>query len=76
MTSISVDEARKDLTGLLHRVQAGEVLVITEDNEPVAELRPVAPGARGPRPSGLCAGEFVVPDGFDDPFDLDLWGTG
>lgn len=26
-----------------------------------------APGARKPRPFGLCRGEFVVPDDFDAP---------
>ena len=28
--------------------------------------------ARQPRPFGLCAGEFVTPDDFDDPLPTDI----
>ena len=41
MTTISVDDIARDLFGYLQRVQGGESLVITEHDQPVAELRPV-----------------------------------
>ena len=31
------------------------------------QLRPVPAAQLGPRPFGLCAGVFVVPDDFDSP---------
>jgi prevent-host-death family protein len=72
MITISVDEMQRDLPGYLHRVRAGETFVITQANEPVAEVKPLAQAAREPRPSGLCAGEFVVADDFDAPLPDDI----
>jgi antitoxin (DNA-binding transcriptional repressor) of toxin-antitoxin stability system len=67
MTTISFDELQRDPSVWLRRVQAGESFVIVQANRPVAEIRPVALGSPLPRPSGLCQGEFVVPDDFNAP---------
>jgi antitoxin (DNA-binding transcriptional repressor) of toxin-antitoxin stability system len=67
MTSISVQEIQRDPLGCLHRVEAGETLLVVRDGHPVAEIKPVTVEARQPRPFGLCAGEFTVPDDFDQP---------
>jgi prevent-host-death family protein len=67
MVQVSIDEIKQDLSAYLLRVEAGETLVIMKAGKPLAELRPVTSNSRLPRPFGLCAGEFVVPDGFDDP---------
>lgn len=47
-------------------VEAGESLLVVRDDVPLAEITPAAARRRGSRPVGLCAGEFVVPDDFDD----------
>lgn len=67
MVTISADEMQKDLPSYLRLVKAGETLVITQANEPVAEVKPLTQVAHEPRPFGLCTGEFVVPDDFDAP---------
>jgi len=71
MTTISVDDMQRDLIGYLRRVQAGETLVITQANKPLAEIKPVSePTARDVkqlRPFALCEGDVVVPDDFDAP---------
>lgn len=71
MTTISVDDMQRDLIGYLRRVQAGETLVITQADKPVAEVKPVTEPSRQDvkqlRPFALCAGMFVVPDDFDAP---------
>ena len=67
MVTISADEMQKDLPNYLRLVKTGETLVITQADEPVAEVKPVVQVAHEPRPFGLCAGEFVVPDDFDAP---------
>jgi prevent-host-death family protein len=67
MTSISVDEIQRNLQGFLERVKTGESLLILENGEPVAEIKPVAHSGASLRPYGLCAGEFRVPDDFDAP---------
>lgn len=46
MTEIASRELRNDTAGLLRRVQAGEVVVITVHGAPVAELVPVKPKSR------------------------------
>ncbi|MEL7071336.1 MAG: hypothetical protein AAFV85_20350 [Cyanobacteria bacterium J06634_6] len=40
--------------------------MILQSDRVIAELRPVDV-SRALRPVGLCAGEFVVPDDFDEP---------
>jgi len=67
MHQVSVDEIRQDLPAYLLRVEAGETLVIVEAGKPMAELGPVTLTSKPVRPFGLCAGEFTVPYGFDDP---------
>ena len=69
MTTISVDALQRDLTGVLQKVAEGEVIVVTSGEKPVAEIKQPSLAAPGkPIPVfGLCKGEFVVPDDFDDP---------
>jgi antitoxin (DNA-binding transcriptional repressor) of toxin-antitoxin stability system len=67
MTTVSPQELQRDPDALLDRVEAGEHLVVVRDGRAVAELRPVPVSQPGPRPFGLCAGAFTVPDDFDAP---------
>lgn len=67
MTAIRAEDLERDLAAYLRRVGAGETLVVTQQDRPVAEIRPISPSARQPRPFGLCKGEFEVPDDFDEP---------
>ena len=73
MDTITLAELQRHPNALLDRVRAGERLLVVRDGQPVAELRPVeTPPARAPRPRGLCAGQFVVPDDFDAPLPEDI----
>jgi prevent-host-death family protein len=72
MSTVSLQDLQRDLAGLLDRVEAGECLVVAREGRPVAELRPLARAARGPRPFGLAAGSFAVPADFDAPLPDDL----
>jgi prevent-host-death family protein len=67
MASVSPQDLQQDPDGLLDRVESGEHLLVVRKGRPVAELRPVTATQPGPRPFGLCAGEFKVPDDFDAP---------
>ncbi len=72
MITISIDEIQRGLPGSLKRVSAGETVLKMQGDTPVAELKPVTPIAQQQRPFGLCAGEFTVPDDFDEPLpDID-----
>jgi prevent-host-death family protein len=72
MSTVSLQELQQNPAGLLDRVEAGEHLVVTRGGRPVAELRPLAASRPGPRPFGLAAGEFTVPDDFDAPLPDDI----
>lgn len=72
MTTISIIDIQQDFSGYLHRVQAGEILVITDQGKPIAEIKPVASASVDQRPFGLAAGEFCVPDDFNAPLTEDL----
>jgi|GEM_PF-369251 len=63
--NVSVEEVKRDPEGFLHRVIEGETLIVTDQDRPIAEIRPIE-AVRPPRPFGLAAGSFVVPDDFDD----------
>jgi prevent-host-death family protein len=67
MIQISIEEIKRDLPAILQRVEAGETIIITQAGKPLAEIKPFVPASEELRPFGLCSGEFVVPDNFDDP---------
>jgi antitoxin (DNA-binding transcriptional repressor) of toxin-antitoxin stability system len=68
VSTITVAEILHDPAGLVRRVEAGEALAIVKDGQVLAEIKPSeSPPLRQPRPYGLSAGKFVVPDDFDDP---------
>lgn len=68
MVQISLEEMKQNLPAFLQRIEVGETLVLMKAGKPVAEIKPIVSApAKFFRPYGLCAGEFVVPDDFDDP---------
>jgi len=72
MSTVTLAELQRDPLALFLRVEAGESILVTRDDRPVAEFRPVAPARPELRPFGLAAGEFVVPDDFDAPLPDDI----
>jgi prevent-host-death family protein len=67
MSTITIDEIRRDLTDYLQRVKDGETFLVIDSGQPVAEIKPVTQKGAGLRPYALCSGEFRVPDDFDMP---------
>ncbi len=67
MTQIGFEEAKRDVAILFQRVEAGEMFVVLKAGQPVAEIKPIPVAQTKPRPYGLCAGQFIVPDDFDAP---------
>jgi antitoxin (DNA-binding transcriptional repressor) of toxin-antitoxin stability system len=72
MNTISVQEIQQNPLQFVHRVEEGESLLIVRDQQPLAEIKPLARIARQPRPFGLCAGMFICPDDFDAPLPDDV----
>lgn len=67
MLNVTIDEIQRDPLKYLRQVEAGETFVIVQANKAIAELRPILSNDKQLRSFGLCAGEFTVPNNFDEP---------
>ena len=67
MQRVTVDDIKRDPLKYLNQVEAGESFVIVQADKAIAELKPITSTNKQLRPFGLCAGEFTVPDDFDEP---------
>jgi antitoxin (DNA-binding transcriptional repressor) of toxin-antitoxin stability system len=74
MSTITIDEMKRADMNWLQRIAAGETLLLLRAGKPIAEIKPIPADDDDHtlRPIGLCAGEFVVPDDFDDPLPQEL----
>jgi antitoxin (DNA-binding transcriptional repressor) of toxin-antitoxin stability system len=62
MKVIDIEQVVADFDRLVERAAAGEAFVISKDGAPLVVVRPVS------RRTGFMAGEFGVPDDFDEMF--------
>jgi antitoxin (DNA-binding transcriptional repressor) of toxin-antitoxin stability system len=67
MTKIPVEEIERDPRGFVRRLEAGESFLLSRGTRVVAEVQSLVRREGGPRPYGLCAGQFTVPADFDAP---------
>lgn len=67
MSTISVEEIHRDPVGFVKRMEEGEALLVVRGQRALAEVRPISPSSLEPRPYGLAAGQFRLPDDFDQP---------
>ena len=79
MATVTIHEAKTQLSRLIARVEAGEEIVIARGKEPVARLMPVLHKKKRP-PAGFLKGKVSIPDSFFfDPLpeeELRLWEGG
>ena len=66
MASVSVHEAKTNLSRLIAQVEAGGEVVITRNNKPVARLVREGPARKKPL-LGALTGEVTFDDSFFDP---------
>lgn len=69
MIILNIDDIQQNLSGFIKLIQEGNSLIITQADQPIAEIKPISTNQKQkePRPIGLCEGEFIVPDDFNDP---------
>ncbi|MBZ8179651.1 type II toxin-antitoxin system Phd/YefM family antitoxin [Oscillatoria salina] len=73
MLNVTIDEIQRNPLKYLQQVEAGETLVITRSNQPIAEVKPIISSTgKQLRPFGLCAGEFILPDDFNAPLPAEI----
>lgn len=71
MNTMNVQDAKTNLSRLLARVEAGEEIVITRSDRPVAKLVPIDP-ERPMRQLGDDRHLVSIGDDFDAPLPLDV----
>ena len=72
MTEMSFEELRRNPEDVLRRIRAGEHFLVVDADQPLFEIHPVGHTSTGRRKLGLCAGDFAVPDDFDEPLPEDV----
>jgi prevent-host-death family protein len=70
MPTVTIQEAQAQLADLIHGLNPGDELVITENNEPVAKLARTEPKKQWPCKAGSAKGKihWMAPD-FDAPLE-------
>ena len=71
MQTVNIHAAKTHLSRLIEAVAAGEEVVITKAGKPLARLAPIEAAAPRRR-LGSLAGQFLVPDDFDDPLPSEI----
>jgi len=67
MIRLNIHEAKTHLSRYLDKLAKGEIIILCKRNIPIAEIRPIYPPGKGPRPLGLARGEFEVTSAFFEP---------
>ena len=63
MTTVTIHEAKTNLSKLIARAEAGEEIIIARGREPVARLAAVSP-RKAKRTPGRLKGKVYLPDEF------------
>ena len=56
MTTVSIVEAQSKLSEIIHKLNPGEEVIITENDQPIARLLVAQPQPRQPRRPGILRG--------------------
>jgi len=72
MIKLNIHEAKTHLSKYLARVEKGETILLCKRNTPIAEIRPLPPQRKKPRPLGLAKGTVVISPSFFDPLPDEL----
>ena len=72
MIKININEAKTHLSRYLTHLAKGETIMLCKRNVPIAEIRPLPPERKNPRPIGLAEGTFEIPAAFFEPLPDDV----
>lgn len=67
MPTVTIQEAQAQLPDLIHHLNVGDELVITENNQPVARLARTEPKQQWPCKAGSAKGKIRMAADFDAP---------
>lgn len=67
MPTVTIQEAQAQLPDLIHHLNVGDELVITENNQPVARLARTEPKQQWPCKAGSAKGKIRMAADFEAP---------
>ncbi|MBP2548245.1 prevent-host-death family protein [Neorhizobium galegae] len=65
MKTVSLQEARSQLSSLVDEAANGEAFIIEKDGKPVVKVVPVEDAPKKKRRAGFLKGQASLPDDFD-----------
>jgi prevent-host-death family protein len=74
MSTVNVHAAKSQLSRLLDAAVSGDEVIIAKAGKPMVRLVPIV-GRKKRRKLGTLAGQFHVPDDFDDPLPDEVLGA-
>ena len=72
MLNVSLSEFKKKVELYLNKVKKGDVIIIKDKDETIAQIEPANNILSKKRPIGLAKGDFAVPDDFDSPLPKEI----
>jgi len=72
METVSIDQAKTNLSRLLSRVELGEEIIISNGSIPIAKLVPFRNSSNRRASLGQDRGRFIVPEDFNDPLPKEI----
>jgi antitoxin (DNA-binding transcriptional repressor) of toxin-antitoxin stability system len=72
MIRLNVHDAKTHLSKYLDKLEKGETILLCRRNQPIAEIRPVSPARKKPRPIGLDEGKIKLGPEFFEPLSGEL----
>ena len=72
MIRLNIHEVKTHLSRYLAKLEEGETILLCRRNEPIAEIRPLSPKRKKPRPIGLDEGKIKLGPEFFEPLPDEL----
>jgi len=72
MIKVPIEDFEKNIPFILKHIEAGDSFLILKGQKPLGEFRPLHPPSLALRPYGLCEGDFIVPDDFNQSLPEDI----
>jgi hypothetical protein len=72
MIKVAIEDLEKNIPFILQHIEAGDSFLILKGQRPMGEFRPLHSPSLALRPYGLCAGDFVVPEDFNQSLPEDI----
>ena len=72
MIKVAIEDLEKNISFIVKNIEAGNPFLILKGQKPMGEFRPLPPPTPALRPYGLCAGDFIVPEDFNQSLPEDI----